>query len=183
MPAPVGWDPREQLARQQLVPWEGQAWRFHWRIYDATDHGGSFRFSARYNRGIDQFPQEQVWPALYVALAPEICLGEILRRLSPEDMASLNQYRLTELEIRLAATFDCRAPAGLGLVLADLVDDYDFTATQELASAAIARGAEGILVPSATGLGDNLVVFPNQVSGSSRLTVVGSRDPRLHIPR
>jgi RES domain len=152
-------------------------------MYEATNHGGSLRFSARYNRGADQFPPEQTWPALYVALSPEICLGEILRRLRPEDLANLNEYRLTELEIRLDAALDCRDPEAIGLSLSDLVDDRDFSVPQQVAAAAIARGAEGILVRSATGLGDNLVIFPNQLLPRSSLSVIGSRDPRLYVPR
>ena len=95
----------------------------------------------------------------------------------------LNEYRLTELEVELAAVLDCRDAAALGLTPGDLVRDYDFIVPQEIAVAAIAKGAESVLVPSATKLGDNLVVFPNQVQGFSRLVVVGSRDPRLYVPR
>jgi hypothetical protein len=80
------------------------------------------------------------------ALSPEICLGEILRRLRPEDLANLNEYRLTELEIRLDAALDCRDPEAIGLSLSDLVDDRDFSVPQQVAAAAITRGAEGILV-------------------------------------
>lgn len=81
-------------------------------------------------------------------------------------MPNLNESRLSGLEIRLGPTFDYRDPAAIGLVLADLVDNYDFTVTQELAAAAIAHGAEGILVPSATGLGDNLVILPKFLTSS-----------------
>jgi hypothetical protein len=44
-------------------------------------------------------------------------------------------------------------------------------------------GAEAVLVPSATGMGDNLVLFPDQLTAASRLTVISSRDPRLYVPR
>lgn len=158
-------------------------WRAHWRSYDATDHGGSLRFSGRYNRGADQFPQDQVWPALYLALGSDVALGEILRHVSPEDLADLNEYRLTELEVELAAVLDCRDAIALGLTPDDLVRDYDFAATQEIAAAAIAKRAEGILVPSATRLGDNLIVFPDRLRSTSRLAALGSRNPRLSIPR
>lgn len=158
-------------------------WRAHRRIYEATDHGGSLRFSARYHRGLDQFPRGKVWPAIYLALAPEGSLGEILRHVSAANLADLNAYRLTELEVDLSAVLDCRDAAPLGLRPKDLVDDYDFTVTQQLAAAAIAERAEGVLVPSATGLGDNLVIFPGQLRGTSSLTIVGSRDLRLFVPR
>jgi hypothetical protein len=65
----------------------------------------------------------------------------------------------------------------------DLIRDNDFSTTQELAAAAIALRAEAVLVVSATGLGDNLVVFPRMLRDSSILRAIGSRDPRLYVPR
>jgi hypothetical protein len=132
---------------------------------------------------VDQFHQDQVWAALYLALSAEVSLGEILRHVSPEGMRDLNEFRLTELEVELTAVLDCRDAIALGLTPEDLVRDYDFIATQEIAAAAISKGAEGILVPSATRLGDNLVIFANRLLSQSKLVVVGSRDPRLHVPR
>jgi len=112
-----------------------------------------------------------------------VALGEILRHISPEFLANLNEYRVSELEVETEAVLDCRDAAALGLDPDDLVHDYEFEITHELAAAAIARDAEGILVPSATRLGDNLIVFPNRLRKASRLVVIGSRDPRLYVPR
>ncbi len=47
----------------------------------------------RYNRGLDQFASDQVWPAPYLALAPEVCLGEIVRHITPDLLPQLNDYR------------------------------------------------------------------------------------------
>jgi len=124
-----------------------------------------------------------VWSALYLALAPEVSLGEVLRHFSPGLMPRLSEYRLTEIAVELDVVLDCRNETLLGLTTGDLTHDYDFTRTQALAAAAIGLGAEAILVTSATGLGDNLVVFPAQLHRSSILTAVESRDPRLYVPR
>ncbi len=171
------------IANIQPEPWLGQAWRLHRRTYGPTDSGGSMLVSGRYHRGADQFPRSQTWAALYLALSPEVALGEVLRHFSPPLLPRLNEYRLTELRVELRAVLDCRDAAALGLSPDDLVRDYDFAITQEIAVAALALGAEGILVPSATGLGDNLVVFPSQLRSASALVAVGSRDPRLYVPR
>ena len=88
--------------------WRGHAWRAHWRSNEASDYGGSLRFSGRYHRGRDHFPEGQTWAALYLALSPEVSLGEILRQLSPELMHRLNDYRLSELDVELNAVVDCR---------------------------------------------------------------------------
>lgn len=183
MPRPAGWNARKAIANIQPGPWKGRAWRFHRRTYGPTDAAGALLVSGRYHRGSDQFPRSQVWAALYLALSPEVSLGEVLRHSSPQLVPQLNEYRLSELEVELKAVLDCRDAAALGLSLEDLTRDYDFAITQEVAAAAIAQGAEGILVPSATGLGDNLVVFPAQLHSTSRLAVVGSRDPRLYVRR
>lgn len=183
MAGPPGWDAQTALAHLQPEPWKGRAWRFHRRTYGATDAGGALLVSGRYHRGSDQFPRSEAWAALYLALSPDVSLGEVLRHFSPQLLPQLNEYRLSELEVELEAVLDCRDAAAFGLSPEDLIRDYDLAITQEIAAAAIAQGAEGILVPSATGLGDNLVVFPAQLHRTSRLAVVGSRDPRLYVPR
>ncbi len=183
MTRPTGWDAHAAIATLKPRRWKGQAWRFHRRHYDALDSAGSLLVSGRYNRGSDQFPEDQTWPALYLALRPETALGEIVRHVTPELLDKLNDFRMSELEVELEAVLDCRDAAAFGLAADDLIRDYDFEATQELAAAAIARDAEGILVPSATGLGDNLIVFPAQLRGTSKLAVVESRDPRLYVLR
>lgn len=183
MTGPARWDAKTALAGRPAQPWRGRVWRAHWRIYTAIDHGGSLRFSGRYNRGSDQFASSQVWAALYLALAPEVSLGEILRHISPDFLADLNDYRISELDVALESVLDLRDAAALGLDPDDLVHDYEFEITQELASAAIAREAEGILVPSATRLGDNLIVFPDRLRRASQFVVIDTRDPRLYIPR
>lgn len=170
------------MANARPEPWSGHAWRFHRRTYAATDSGGSVVVSGRYHRAQDHFPRSEVWAALYLSLAPEASLGEVLRHFTPELLPQLSEYRLSQIEVQLEAVFDCRDATALGLTRDDLIRDYDFAVTQEIAAAAIAEGAEAILVPSATGLGDNLVVFTAQLHAASTLAVVTSRDPRLYVP-
>ncbi len=171
------------MANARPGPWKGQAWRLHRRTYGATDSAGALLVSGRYHRAPDQFPRSEDWAALYLALTPEGSLGEVLRHFTPQLLPQLNEYRLSELEVELEVVLDCRDAAAFGLSPEDLIRDYNFAITQEIAAGAIAQGAEGILVPSATGLGDNLVVFPTQLRSGSRLAVAGSRDPRLYVPR
>jgi hypothetical protein len=63
------------------------------------------------------------------------------------------------------------------------VHDTDYEATQAIGAAAFADGLEGLLVPSATRLGDNLILFPDNLRAGSRIEVVSSRDPRLYVQR
>jgi RES domain-containing protein len=178
-----GWDANAAIAQQPLIPWRGSAWRAHRRKYEATDCAGALRSTGRYNRGADVFPLDEVFPVLYLALAPEITLGEIVRRVTPERLSGLNEFRISELRIVLSAALDIRNPAALGLPVDALWHDTDFAIPQALAAAARERGAEGIIVSSATRLGDNLIVFPDRLQAASELVVVASRDPRLYAER
>ncbi len=174
-----GWEAAAALAARPVVAWEGHLWRMHKRRYRAADPGGARLVSGRYNRGLDRFPEEETFSALYLATAREICLGEIYRHLTPELFESLNDFRLSELSASLQGVVDCRDPSALGLAPGGLSHDTDYRATQALGAAADRRGLEGLLVPSATGLGDNLILFPQNLGAGSRIAVVSSRDPRL----
>jgi hypothetical protein len=76
---------------------------------------------------------------------------------------------------------DCRDPNRLELRFEDLTGDAALEHTREIGAAAHAMNVEGLLVPSATLLGDNLILFPDQFLPTSQLKVLSSRDPRLYI--
>jgi RES domain-containing protein len=181
VPIPEGWDAVAVLAVRPVVSWKGRLWRMHKRRYRAADPGGARRVSGRYNRGLDRFPEAETFSALYLATAPEICLGEVYRHITPELLSSLNDFRLSELSVSLQELVDCRDQEPLGLNTGDLVHDTDYEATQALGAAANSSGLEGLLVPSATRLGDNLIIFPQNLLADSRISVVSSRDPRLYV--
>ncbi len=183
MPVPRRWDAAAAIAARPVVGWEGRLWRTHKRRYRAEDPGGARLVSGRYNRGLDRFPEGATFPALYLATAPEICLGEVYRHVTPELLPSLNDFRLSELSASLQRVADCRDASALGLTPEDLAHDTDYRATQSLGAAADARGLEGLLVLSATGLGDNLILFPQNLLAGSPVRVVSSRDPRLYVKR
>jgi RES domain-containing protein len=183
MPASPQWSPRQAIGSLLVTPWTGSVWRAHRRRYNALDHGGSLLVSGRYHRGQDSFPDEQVFPALYLALTPEICLGEIIRHVTPATLARFNDYHLSEIRVSLTAVLDLRDSAPLRVPIDAVLDDTDYSVPQALAAAARERGAEGIIVPSATRLGDNLILFPDRLQAVSELVVVASREPRLYVER
>jgi RES domain len=106
-----------------------------------------------------------------------VALGEIVRNIERRDLVG---FRFTEIRVEFQAVLDCRNLETMGLTLGDLLDDIDYAIPRALATAAIARGAEGILVPSASLLGDNLIVFPHRLRPGSSLEAVRSIDPRLN---
>jgi len=141
------------------------------------------RLSGRYNRGLDLFPPEEAWPALYLALSRDICLAEIVRHLTPVSLPALNDYRLSELQVTLRAVLDARDAQALGIPPEALCHDTDYPVPQALAAAARSRGVEAMFVPSATRLGDNVIIFTGQLQAESTLEVRAAVDPRLYVPR
>jgi hypothetical protein len=137
--------------------------------------------SGRYNHGTDRFAREQSWPALYCGLTRDVCLGEIVRHVSADVLPLLNEYLLSELHVELAAVLDCRDPTTLGINRSELLHDYNFDVSQGVAEAARNRHAEGIFVPSATLLGDVLVIFPDRLLDRSIIKVLSSFPMRLHV--
>jgi len=116
------------------------------------------------------------WPALYMSLDLGASLGEIVRRGADVD---LNEIRFTEIEVALATVADCRNLSALGVDPVALFDDWDYSAGQALANAVRQAGSEGMLVPSASRVGDNLIVFPDLLRPTSTLTIVRTVDPKL----
>ncbi len=183
-PVPGGWDATAAVAGRPLIPWRGDLWRAHKRRYDATDASGSRLFSARYHRAPDLFPSGPTWAALYCALSYGVCLGEVLRHVTPELLPALRDQRLSRLAVDLSAVLDCRDVAALGVPPDVLFHDTDYTPGQALGFAAIARGCEGLLIPSATRLPDDvLVIFPDNLRSTSRIEVVETVDPILYTER
>jgi len=132
--------------------------------------------SGRFHRATDRSSPVDSWPALYAALDLTTAIGEMVRARKPGDLRGV---RFTEIEVDLSAVADCRDPDAVEIDVVRLFADWDFTLGQALAKQARADGAEALLVPSASDLGDNLIVFPDRLRSTSTLTVVRSVDPRL----
>ena len=154
----------------------GYVWRGHGRRYDALDDGGSRRSTGRLHRGPNRFPLEETWPAIYTSLELAVSLAEIMR----STIASAPRHlRFTEIEVDLQSVVDCRAFDVLGLDRGRFLDDWDYSTGHALTMAVRRTGAEAMLVPSASGLGDNLVLFPDLLRTGSSMRVVRSVDPNL----
>ena len=96
--------------------------------------------------------------------------------------ARLRAIDLARLRVRLQAALDIRAPAVAGLT--DELTSDDYSLTQAIGAAAFARGIEGLLVPSATGVWEpgrdyNVVILPGNLRPGSEVTFVDSRRPQL----
>lgn len=175
----------DQLGRQlgscASRAWESTVWRMHASRYVADDPGGSYRVSGRYHRGRDHFDEDEVFPALYLATVPEVSLGEKQRHLTSGTLPQMRNQVLSELHVCLQEVRDLSGPEEIGICRAALMDDYDYSFSQSVSAVLRSRGAEALLVPSATLLGENLVVFPDRLLEGSSLQVLANRPTRLYV--
>ncbi len=179
MPA-EGWKAEQAVAAASARCFRGTVWRVHWREVAPTDWSLSLRTSGRYHRGLDLFPPDQAFPALYTSLAPEIAIWEMVRRSAARNLAYLENNVLSELEVDLSHILDISDPAAVGLTAADLTGP-DHQPCQELAEAALARGYQGLLVPSAALPGLNLVILPRNLPEPSPIRLLRSTDLPIEI--
>lgn len=179
MPA-EGWNAEQAVAAAPARSFQGTVWRVHWREVAPTDWILSLRTSGRYHRGLDLFPPEQAFPALYTSLGPEIAIWEMVRRSAARNLAYLKNNVLSELEVDLSRILDISDPGAVGLTSADLTG-LDHQPCQQLAEAALVRGYQGLLVPSAALPGLNLVILPRNLPEPSPIRLLRSTDLPIEI--
>ena len=169
------------------VAWEGDVWRVHTRRYSPTDPGGSLRSQGRWHRGGLSFPPDQVFATLYAAVSDAVATWEYLRhsrRPSAVEMwLRLTSVNLSRLHVRLSAVLDLRDPTLTGLTADDLIGN-DYSLPQAIGAEAFARRFEGLLVPSATGVGEsgrefNVIIYPDNLRTDSLITFIESKTPNL----
>jgi hypothetical protein len=180
---PPGSDPVRALGSVPFAAWSGETWRNHARRYHPTDPGGSRVISGRYHRAPDLYPHDPCWSALYLSLTDGGALAELTRRIEPTTLPRLNDRRLSRIRVALSNVLDLRDPSIIGVSITDLTDDYDYSLTQALAETAVQRGAEALLVPAASLVTSNLVVFVENLVPTSVIEAIDSIDPRLYVPR
>jgi hypothetical protein len=92
---------------------------------------------------------------------------------------------LSRLHIRLAAVLDLRDPSRAGLTV-DALTGPDYLLPQAIGAAAFDRKLEGMLVPSATGVGEtgrefNVIMYTDNLRPDSEIRFIESKTPNLQI--
>lgn len=159
---PEGWNAARAIDAAPSGPFRGTVWRVHWREVAPTDWSLSRRTTGRYHRGLDLFPADEAFPALYAALAPETALWEMVRRRAARNLGYLRNNVLSELAVDLDQVVDLSDPSVAGLTREELTGP-DSSVCQAIAAVAVARGFQGLLVLSAALPGSNLVLFPRNL--------------------
>lgn len=152
------------------VSFEGFAFRHTSPNRPATSGAGARQSGGRWN------PPDS-FPAIYTALSVETVVEEFYRlteksNLPPEFFLP----RTLRLRAELKSVVDLR-PEGalhsLGLDLSDIAGS-DWAVSQRIGDAVHKLDHEGLLAPSATGLGDVLVIFEMKLRKPSTVEVDGS---------
>jgi RES domain-containing protein len=167
--------------------WAGDVWRIHTRRYSATDPGGSLRSQGRWHRGGTSFPPDQIFAALYTTVSDAVATWELIRHSKRSDANEMwlrfTTVKLSRLRLRLVALLDLRDPSVAGLSLNSVTSD-DYLLTQTIGAAAFTQSLEGLLVPSATGVGMagldyNVVIFTDNLRSGSEVVFIDSVIPNL----
>jgi RES domain-containing protein len=118
--------------------------------------------------------------AVYMAREPQTAIEEFRRRAARDgvSLADMHPRSMLVIELLLHEVVDLTAPGQLdawGLTAQDPVGD-DRRRCQEVAGVAARLGAEAIRWPSATGAGQSLAVFVDQLRPGSHADIIQSFD-------
>jgi RES domain-containing protein len=158
-----------RLGTAPLVPFAGQAWRHQAPGYNPRSGEGARQSGGRFN-------PPRSFPVLYLCLS-QLCAVAELRRLAARQPIGLDGllprhlYVYDALLDRVLDLADASTRNHVGVQLDALVDD-DWTTCQILGVAAHALGTQAIRTPAATGVGEVLAVFPENLG-------VSTLEPRL----
>jgi RES domain-containing protein len=118
--------------------------------------------------------------AVYISREPDTAIEELRRRAARDgvSLADLHPRSMFVVELLLHEVIDLTVPGQLhawGLTAQDLASD-SLQRCQEVAGVAARLGAEAIRWPSATGAGQSIAVFIDQLRPGSHADVVRSYD-------
>lgn len=156
----------ETIDRLSAVPFSGVGFRHVAPHVDCRSAEGARQFGGRWN-------PPNSFPVLYIALSIESVAAEFLRMAArnarpPGDFLPRD---VCTLEIELERVLDLRTPQALRTVGLDpaRIHGHNLVPSQQVGDAAHKLAFEGILAPSATGVGETLVVFELKLRKGSRV--------------
>lgn len=155
----------DRVAAAPLSPFAGQGWRHLAPHYDPLSGEGARIHGGRFN-------PPGSFPVLYLCQSRSCAVAELQRfgerqAIGIEGLLprTLYRYEISFDRVLDLAHDGVRTQVGLGL---DVLTGPDWTSCQELGSALHALGVQAINSPSATGVGEILAVFVQQI-GLGRL--------------
>lgn len=134
--------------------------------YDALNTNGSLLYFGRYGN--------KDFLVLYTADSEEVCQAEQARKTKIKTKLI---YKIAKLNVRFRKIIDLTSEKNikrLNIQKEDLIDD-NWDLTQHIATLAYQKGYEGLLVPSATGKGNNIILFPDNFSKNSIIKKIAEK--------
>lgn len=152
-------DPRA-VATAPVAPFAGIGWRQQSPRHDPLSGDGAQLAGGRFNPAGS-------FPVLYLCLSRACAVAELQRAAARQalDVVDLLPRHLYRYEIALDRVLDLTATPtqkAVGLA-AEVLTGPEWTACQELGTTAHALGWQGLVAPSATGVGDVLAVFVQHI--------------------
>lgn len=128
--------------------------------HDILNTNGSLLYPGRYSSG--------EFPVLYASASREVCEAELTRKTGIKTKLI---YKIAKLNVKLKKVFDLTNEKNLKAL--DIREDNligsSWNFTQHIASLAYQKGYEALLVPSATGKGNNIILFPENFTKDSTI--------------
>ena len=128
--------------------------------YETLNTNGSLLYPGRYNSG--------EFSVLYTSDSREVCEAELARK---TEIKTKLVYKIAKLNVKLRKVFDLTNEKNLRAL--DIREDNligsSWNFTQHIASLAYQKGYEALLVPSVTGKGNNIILFPENFTKDSTI--------------
>jgi RES domain len=150
--------------------------------------------SLRGSRSGGRWGSEGTYPVLYLGRPTDSVIVEAYRHLveTVEGMQPqmVGPRRLVTCEVKVTSVLDLRERASrdaIGLTIADLCSEVgDYGACHHIGQAAHELGLHGVIAPAASGLGETVAIFEDQLSENEQPRLVDEQtweslptDPRV----
>lgn len=153
----------DRFLKIKPVPLSTSCYRMVSQKYGVLNTNGSLLYLGRYSNG--------EFRVLYAADSREVCKQEHARKTAIKTKLA---YKIAKLNVKLNKVINLTNEKNLKMLdiqKDDLLGDR-WILTQHIASLAYQKGYEALLVPSVTGKGNNIILFPENFTKDSTLKKV-----------
>lgn len=150
----------DRFLKIKPIPLSRSCYRMVSSKYDVLNSNGSLLYPGRYSN--------REFRVLYTADSQEACSRELARKTTIKTKLI---YKIAELNVRLKKVIDLTNERNLKIldIQKDDLIGNSWILTQHIASLAYQKGCEALLVPSVTGKGSNIILFPENFTKDSTL--------------
>jgi len=161
---------KDKFSKLKVFPIERVCYRIVSKGHDPLSTNGSLLYHGRYNNGR--------FLVLYAAASEKVCSEERKRKTTVKVKGA---YKRAKLKVKIKKVIDLTDEKNLEAIdikKEDLICN-DWTITQHIANMAYQKGIEAIIVPSATGKGENIVMFTENFTNSTSVKKIDEKEIRV----